>query len=95
MESKVVEWRLIRNGSEVLDTLRQDIDDLQTNGRGYVLNWLVPEEHADAAERGEWCEEGFTYHVGTDYYEIVCRVIDDEEEIAPPAEEEKNEKEAE
>ena len=80
MEPKVVEWRLIRNGSEVLDTLKQDIDDLQTNGRGYVLNWLVPEEHAEAAERGEWCEEGFVYHIDTDYYEIACCVIDEDVE---------------
>ncbi len=80
MDPKVVEWRLIRNGSEVVDVLKQDLDDLEVNGRGYVLDWLIPEEHAEAAQSGEWCEEGFTYHIGTDYYEIVCRVINDNKE---------------
>lgn len=80
METQIVEWRLIRNGSEVIDVLRQDLDDLEVNGRGYVLDWLIPEEHVEAAQSGEWCEEGFTYHIGTDYYEIVCRVINDNKE---------------
>ena len=63
-KTEKVKWELIRNGKEIISSLIQDAEDLEVNGRGYPLSWLVPEEHADAAFwSGEWDEEGYNYHI--------------------------------
>jgi len=63
-KTEKVKWELIRNGKEIISSLIQDAEDLEVNGRGYPLSWLVPEEHADAAFwSGEWDEEGYNYHL--------------------------------
>lgn len=63
-------WELRKNGREVIARMEQSGEDYETNGRGYMLDAIVPDEHADAAQAGEWDESGFNYHVGEDYYVV-------------------------
>ncbi len=77
METKTLLWELIRNGCEILATEKQDIDDFRVNGRGYMLDALIPNERADAAQDGEWNPEGFIYEFGGDWYLVRYRPIDD------------------
>ncbi|MDD4484277.1 MAG: hypothetical protein PHD55_07925 [Methanoregula sp.] len=46
---------------------------MKINGRNYMLDAIIPIDHADAAQDGEWDEEGFTYLVGEDYYVVTYR----------------------
>lgn len=64
-------WELRKNiGREVIAQMEQSGEDMETNGRGYMLDAIIPDEHADAAQDGEWDEEGFNYHVGEDFYVV-------------------------
>ncbi len=64
-------WELQKNGHEVIATEEQSGEDMETNGRGYMLDAIIPDEHADAAQEGEWDEYGFCYHVGEDSYVVI------------------------
>jgi len=69
METQCIKWELVKNGRTVVASFEQSIDDLLTNGRGYPLGWIIPEEHAEEAiDTGEWDEEGFVYEIGDDWY---------------------------
>ena len=69
--SRPLVWELIRGGYEVIATLEQSAEDFETNGRGYMLDAIIPDEHADAAQRGEWDEFGFTYTADDGGYYLV------------------------
>jgi len=64
-------WILVKNGERVIEILDWDDEDIRANGRGYVLDALIPEVHAEAAQLGEWDEEGFVYEFGDDWYMVV------------------------
>lgn len=67
-------WVLIKNGKEVVEMATFDTEDIRVNGRGDVLEALIPLEHLDAAERGEWNPEGFVYTLddgSDDWFEAV------------------------
>ena len=64
-------WELQKNGHEVIATEEQSSEDMGTNGRTYMLDAIIPDEHADAAQEGEWDEYGFSYHVGEDCYAVI------------------------
>jgi len=73
----IVIWDLVKNGREIIAALEQDAADLLENGRGGVLDVLIPTEHAEAAQDGEWNPEGFVYHVGDDWYVVQCHRAED------------------
>lgn len=73
-------WILVKNGERVIEILNCDAEDIRVNGRGYVLDALIPEEHAEAAQDGEWDEEGFIYEFGDDWYMVVPYHTDSIEE---------------
>lgn len=62
-------WELLE-GDKVIARLEQDHDDYTTNGRGYVLADIIPEEHTEDAECGVWNEEGFVYEHGGRVYTV-------------------------
>ena len=62
-------WELRKNG-QVIATEEQSGEDMEMNGRGYMLDAIIPDEHADAAQEGEWDEEGFNYSIGEDFYVV-------------------------
>jgi len=64
-------WELRKNGHEVIATEEQSGEDMETNGRTYMLDAIIPDEHADAAQRGEWDEFGFTYTADDGGYYLV------------------------
>lgn len=63
-------WELRKNGHEVIATEEQSGEDMEMNGRTYMLDAIIPDEHADAAQEGEWDEEGFNYSIGEDFYVV-------------------------
>lgn len=69
-------WELVRGG-RVIARLEQDLEDYRVNGRGYVLADLIPEDHAIAAQSGEWHEYGFVYQVGNAVYLVRPRLEED------------------
>jgi len=80
----IIVWELVRNGRETIATLEQNAADLLVDGRGYVLDVLIPTEHAEAAQDGEWSPEGFVYHVGDDWYTVQCHRAEDKFEGVRP-----------
>jgi len=66
-------WELVKNDREVVAIVEQDAADLLVDGRGYVLDALIPPEHAETAQNGEWNPEGFVYSVGDDVFTVQCR----------------------
>lgn len=66
-------WEIRKNGREIIATEEQSGVDMKINGRNYMLDAIIPIDHADAAQDGEWDEEGFTYLVGEDYYVVTYR----------------------
>jgi hypothetical protein len=73
-------WILVKNGERVIEILNCDAEDLDVNDRGEVLEALIPPEHAEAAQLGEWDEEGFVYEFGDDWYMVVPYHTDPTEE---------------
>jgi len=77
MAQRTLRWKFVDNNGDVLDYIDQTPEDNAINGVAYILASLIPIEHIDEAEKGEWVEEGFVYSVGDDVYtielEIVCR----------------------
>lgn len=65
-------WILVKNGKEVVKVVDQPFEDLANNQEcRYLLDWIIPEEHAEyAVWHGEWDSEGFTYTVGDDWYMV-------------------------
>lgn len=62
---KMTTWKLFRNG-ETISVIETDEDN-----RGEVLFQILPIEHLDDADSGEWNEHGFVYHIGDEVYEVI------------------------
>ena len=61
-------WEVLYHGHKVIAQMEQPGEDMETNGRTYMLDAIIPDEHADAAQEGEWEEYGFCYTFDGDYY---------------------------
>jgi len=61
-------WEVLYHGHKVIAQMEQSGEDMVTNGRTYMLDAIIPDEHADAAQDGEWDESGFAYTYDGDYY---------------------------
>ena len=57
-------WALLRDG-EPISVLETDEDN-----KGEVLFQILPLEHLEYADAGEWDETGFVYHIGDVVYEV-------------------------
>jgi len=61
---KMTTWTLLRDG-EPISVLETDEDN-----KGEVLFQIIPLEHLQYADSGEWDEYGFVYHIGDVVYEV-------------------------
>ena len=57
-------WALLKDG-EPISVLETDEDN-----KGETLFQILPLEHLEYADAGEWDETGFVYHVGDVVYEV-------------------------
>ena len=77
MAQRMLRWKFVDNNGDTVDHIDQTLEDYEINGVAYILASLIPIEHIDDAEKGDWREEGYVYSVGEDVYsielEIVCR----------------------
>ena len=86
MMTKMV-WDLVWICPDAQETVIRSIEQTQVeyevDGRGDALASLLPPEMIDAANSGEWAEEGLVFtHEGQQYL-VRCRALAWEEEIEP------------
>jgi len=64
-------WRWERFENGVLKNVEFQNDDKHgTHGQVFMFSSVVPVEHREAAKKGEWNRDGFTYSIGNDHYLI-------------------------
>lgn len=75
MVQRILRWKFVDNNGDTVDHIDQTPEDYEINGAAYILASLLPIEHIDAAEKGEWREEGYVYSVGEDVYSIELEIV--------------------
>jgi hypothetical protein len=70
MCEKRTKWVLMKNNTEIIDEMEYSDEEYEINGTGDILWSLIPLEMTDAAQNGEWDQEGFNWHYKRDYYII-------------------------
>lgn len=80
MEGKTVVWESIKNGKEIVRSLKHDADDLLVRD---PLDWIIPEDHAEQAFWcGEWDVDGFRYRLENgDTYLVRYYPVTDEDVV--------------
>jgi hypothetical protein len=80
-------WELRKNGRTLLARAYQSARDMATNGRGEMLAAMIPDEHVEFAQEGEWNPEGLVYEANGDYYVLSCqKVLDEDPDETGPSE---------
>lgn len=71
----MVTWVLTKDNQRI-DTFEQPYDEYVRDGGTTPLEVLVPIEHLDACDRGEWHDDGFVYHHNGAVYTINGYIIE-------------------
>ncbi len=83
-EDKVIEWELIDPTGRVIASTEQTLEDYEVKGVRDALDDLLPLDHINSANRGEWDMDEFVYEHKGKKYRVRYKVAPERDPIPEP-----------